>query len=247
LKPIDRARLPGCAIESTFPVVRVIATTLVALVSLCAPSHSTASSAPGTATAIEDVVVEFDGHSLHTLRAGPATARSVLLLHGAKFDAETWRRLGTLTALAKAGFRVIALDLPGFGMSEAWRFDRTRLLERLLPSLDIGKPVVLAPSMSGTFTFPMLEKSPELVSGFIAVAPAGTPRFAKRLAGSPIPALIVWGDHDAVFPVSQAKLLAASFTHSNVVILEGAQHPCYLDEPARFHDAVLKFLADLKD
>jgi len=207
----------------------------------------TASSAAGSAIVIEDVAVEIDGHSIHSLRAGPATGRSVLLLHGAKFDAETWRTLGTLALLAGAGYRAVALDLPGFGKSQAWRFDRARLLERLLPELDIGKPVVLAPSMSGALTFPVLEKRPELVSGFIAVAPAGSQRFAKSHAGSPIPALIVWGDRDTVFPVWQADLLAASFARADVVIIEGAKHPCYLDEPARFHDAVLNFLADLSD
>jgi len=224
--------------------MRVIATTLLALGLLFGSLISTASSA---ADAIEDGAVEFDGHSLHVLRAGPETGRSVLLLHGAKFDAETWRTLGTIALLAKAGYRVTALDLPGFGRSAAWRFDRTHLLERLLPKLGIGKPVVLAPSMSGGVTFPVLERRPELVSGFIGVAPAGTQRYAARIEGSPVPALIVWGDRDTVFPVSLAKVLAASFERATVVILEGARHPCYLDEPARFHDAVLKFLSGLPD
>lgn len=247
---LEAARLLACRIRSTFSFVRVIATTLLAPASLFWMLVSTASGSPdpsGSAAAIEDSVVNFEGHKIHSLRAGPETGRSVLLLHGAKFDAETWRSLGTLDLLADAGYRVIALDLPGFGKSETWSFDRVHFLERLLPELGIGKPVVLAPSMSGALTFPVLETRPELVSGFIGVAPAGTPRFAARVKGSPVPALIVWGDQDAVFPVSQAGLLAASFEHANVVVLEGARHPCYRDEPARFHDAVLKFLSGLAD
>jgi len=232
------------AIGPTFSLVRAIATTLLALAVLFGLPVANAS---GSAGVIESSFVELDGHSIHSLRAGPRTGRSVLLLHGAKFDAETWRTLGTIALLAKAGYRVIALDLPGFGKSESWRFDRAHLLERLLPKLDIGQPVVVAPSMSGAVTFPVLVNRPELVSGVIAVAPAGTPRYAVRLEGSPVPALIVWGDRDAVFPVSQAKRLAASFERATTVILEGARHPCYLDEPARFHDAVLTFLAGLTD
>ena len=247
---MQAARLLAYPIGSIFSLVRVFSTTLLVLGSLFGMLVSTASSSPRSADAIEgieDSVVEFDGHSIHGLRAGPKTGRSVLLLHGAKFNAETWRKLGTLALLAKAGYRVIALDLPGFGKSESWCFDRAHLLERLLPELGIGKPVVLAPSMSGTVTFPVLEGRPELVSGFIGVAPAGTRRFAARVKDSPVPALIVWGDRDSLFPVSQAKLLAASFERANVVILEGARHPCYLDEPARFHDAVLNFLSGLAD
>jgi abhydrolase domain-containing protein 14 len=252
-KSIEAARLLASPIGSTFSLMRVLATALFALASLFGMLLATASNSEDSAEAnqgiekIEDSVVQFEGHSIHVLRAGPETGRSLLLLHGAKFNAETWRTLGTLDLLAKAGYRVVALDLPGFGESQAWRFDRAHFLERLLPELDIGKPVVLAPSMSGAVTFPLIEGRPELVSGFIAVAPAGTQRYASRIERSPVPTLVVWGDRDAVFPVAQAELLAASFERATVVILEGARHPCYLDQPARFHDAVLRFLSDLAD
>ncbi len=200
---------------------------------------------PGSAEE-RDRLVEFDGHPIHTLVAGPESGPSVLLLHGARFDSNTWQKLGTLDLLASEGFRAVALDLPGFGKSEPWQVDRTTFLEQLLPVLEIGRPVVLAPSMSGAVTFPVLERRPELVSGFIGVAPAGTEIHAKRLMASKVPALVVWGERDEVFPVSQASLLAASFEHASVVILEGASHPCYLDEPARFHAAVLEFLHGLE-
>lgn len=42
----------------------------------------------------------------------PGVARNVLLLHGAKYSAQTWQNLGTLAVLADAGFRVAAVDLP---------------------------------------------------------------------------------------------------------------------------------------
>lgn len=44
--------------------------------------------------------------------AAPDAARNVLLLHGAKYSAQTWQNLGTLAALADEGFRVAAVDLP---------------------------------------------------------------------------------------------------------------------------------------
>ncbi len=240
------------AIATTLSVLGILFGMLISTVSASSgtsgsPDLSGSPGSSGAIAGVEDRMVEFDGHSIHTLVSGPATGPSVLLLHGAKFNAETWRTLGTLDVLAKAGYRAMALDLPGFGKSPAGRFDRAHLLERLLPELGIGKPVVLAPSMSGALTFPVLEDRPELVSGFIGVAPAGTPRHAARLKGSSVPALVIWGDKDAVFPVSQAKILAASFERATVVILEGARHPCYLDEPTRFHAAVVKFLSGLED
>jgi len=85
----------------------------------------------------------------------------------------------------------------------------------------------------------------DLVSGFIGVAPAGIAQFSQGPGGNAVPALVVWGSDDRVFPVSQAEVLAARFQVAEVVVLQGAQHPCYLDAPDRFHEAVLKFLADL--
>jgi pimeloyl-ACP methyl ester carboxylesterase len=204
-----------------------------------------ASPVASTASTIQEKTFALDQYRVHALTAGPEDGAPILLLHGAKFDAETWRGLGTIERLAAAGHRVVAVDLPGFGRSPGRRIDRATFLARLLPVLGIGRPVVLAPSMSGGVTFPVLEDHPELVSGFVGVAPAGSTKFARNAKENPVPSLIVWGSKDRVFPVSQAKVLAASFAQAKVVVLEGAQHPCYLDAPDRFHEALLDFMSKL--
>ena len=68
---------------------------------------------------------------------------------------------------------------------------------------------------------------------------------AIRLAGSRVPALVVWGTADKVFPVEQAKSLADAFQGATSLYLEGARHPAYLDATDAFHDALLEFVGQV--
>jgi pimeloyl-ACP methyl ester carboxylesterase len=201
--------------------------------------------APARAAEVSDSSVELQGHSLHLLVAGPKTGRCVLLLHGAKYDASTWKQLGTLEQLADAGYRAVAVDLPGSGKSPGWALRPQGFLAELLVALEVERPVVVSPSRSGNLSFPLIVNQPEKVSGFVPIAPVRTPEFARRLKKNPVPALVVWGERDAVFPVAQAKTLAAGFARAELLILPNAQHAAYLDQPKAFHEALLKFLKSL--
>lgn len=63
--------------------------------------------------------VETDGTRWATLSWGAAPDSPVLLLHGVTSNVEIWWRMGP--ALAAAGHRVIAVDLPGHGQTQGWR------------------------------------------------------------------------------------------------------------------------------
>lgn len=196
---------------------------------------------------IAESSVEFQGHPIHLLSAGPDKGRAVLLLHGGKFRASTWKKLGTLDVLADAGYRARAIDLPGSGKSPGWKLDPKTFLAELIALLDIGRPVVLSPSRSGNLSFPLILDHPEEVSGYVAIAPVGVNQYARKLKESPVPALIIWGQRDQLFPPAMAETLAAGFKTSKVVILPDAKHPAYLDQPELFHEALLNFLAGLGD
>jgi abhydrolase domain-containing protein 14 len=206
---------------------------LLAAIALSAPA--------GAKEAVTRFEVEIEGQAIHGLAAGPKAGPPVLLLHGAAFDSGTWQKLGTLDVLAEAGFRAVAVDLPGFGQSKAARLDPDRFLQQLLPALGLKRPIVVSPSMSGRFSFPYVLAHPEGVAGFVPVAPAGAAQYAARLRGSPVPTLVVWGERDTVIPLSEAQPLADAFADARVLVLPGAKHPAYLDQPELFHRELVAF------
>lgn len=61
--------------------------------------------------------IQVQGQNLFFREARPGSGQavrfSVLLLHGIRFSSETWQNLGTLHRLAEAGYRAVAIDLPG--------------------------------------------------------------------------------------------------------------------------------------
>lgn len=218
----------------------VVSLALLALAS-AAPAQEAAEK-PG----VETHTVRLLGSSFQVLESGRGNDLTVLLLHGARYSAETWRRLGTLHLLAKQGFHALALDLPGYGGSEPSKIADHDLLAQLLPLLIDRPVVVVSPSMSGRFSLPLIERRASWVAGFVPIAPAGIDVHAEKLAGSSVPTLIFWGAKDRVVPLKKAKVLTKMFTDSRTVVLEGASHPCYLDAPIEFHRELLRFLEGLR-
>ncbi|KAJ8394842.1 hypothetical protein AAFF_G00041970 [Aldrovandia affinis] len=195
------------------------------------------------------------GAPLFYRQAEPADAEaklSVLLLHGIRFSSENWLAIGTLETLAKAGCRAVAIDLPGLGKSKAavapaavGELAPGDFLKQVLEALQLGPAVVISPSLSGMYSLPFLFQHGCLVRAYIPVAPICTDKFtAEQYSSVQTPALIVYGDQDTQMgEVSLSNL--KNLANHKVVVMKGAGHPCYLDNPAEWHKAVLEFLQNL--
>ena len=90
-------------------------------------------------------------------------------MHGAAFTSRTWQNeIGTIQTMASLGHKVIAVDLPGYGQSSKYDGDRGEFLIQLIKSLSPkNKPVLVSPSMSGSFSLPLLDKNQDLICGYI--------------------------------------------------------------------------------
>ncbi|XP_042310532.1 protein ABHD14A [Sceloporus undulatus] len=176
---------------------------------------------------------------------------AVIFLHGQSFTSRTWEELGTLALLSESGYRAVAIDLPGYGDSPRspaveTAAGRVAFLHQIFKELGLQKPVLISSSMSGHYSIPFLLTNGEQLRGFVPIAPVGTKEFTtQQYQQVKTPTLIIYGERDTGLGTQSLQSLQ-QIPKSNVVMLPGAGHACYLDKPQEFHKALLNFLSELK-
>ena len=192
---------------------------------------------------IQSKTIEVQETTIHFLEGGEVDqAKSVLLLHGASFKAQTWLDLGTMSLLTAQGYRTVAVDLPGFGQSESLGGNGEHFLADLLTALALNKPVIVSPSMSGRYSLPFVADHADRLSGLVALAPVGITVYQNQLKGNELPVLAIWGSNDRIVPVNQADLLAEAMPNTRIVILTDAGHAAYMRATNEFHQHLVDFL-----
>ncbi len=249
---------------------------------------------------------------------GEVRGDPVLCLHGFPESSYMWQRL--LPALADAGYRALAPDLPGFGDSEpdppgTWerhldaveRFRTALGLERVaivvhdwgglvglrwacdhpgvasaivasdtgffpdgkwhglakgLRTPGQGEELVaqftregfgaMMASLSTAFDETAAEEywkafaTPQGRQGILDLYRSGD--FSKlepyrgQLAGLDVPMLCLWGQNDEFAPVAGAYRFRKEVPRAEIVVVEGAGHFVFADEPERCAEAVVRFL-----
>ena len=117
----------------------------------------------------EDRFVTVDGLKLRYVEEG--SGPSVLFLHGASLgsSADVFQR--NLGPFAKAGFRAIAFDYPGFGLSDVPAKQSTAQQRNSIPKFidaaGLGKTALIAHSRSGGFAIQLALEDPSRYSHVI--------------------------------------------------------------------------------
>ena len=203
---------------------------------------------PGSNTnALEERRVAVDGGQVHYYTIGSKKQKPIVLLHGAAFNADTWKDLGTLKALSDAGFYVVAVNLPGYKQTDSLKSGSSRdeFLGKLIDALDLTKPVVISPSFSGSYSIPYLIMHPDKLGGYIPVAPVIPLSYkAEAFKAVKVPTLIIYGENDG--GASYANNLLKNIPDSKIKVIPGGSHPAYRDNPTLFHQLVIDFLKSNK-
>jgi pimeloyl-ACP methyl ester carboxylesterase len=129
------------------------------------------------------------GRRIATYRAGPPGAPRVVCTHGWWSHAGRFAPLGT--ALAEAGFEVVAFDAPGHGRSGGWRASMPEFARTLRAVVEAVGPVhaAIGHSLGGAATLYALARGLPASRAVVLAAPADVmiwvDRYAAMMALSP--------------------------------------------------------------
>ena len=117
----------------------------------------------------ENKFVSVDGQKLRYIEEG--SGPSVLFLHGASLGSSADVFLRNLGPFAKAGFRAVAFDLPGFGLSDIPAKQsvpqQRNSIPKFIDAAGLGKTALIAHSRSGGFAVQLALEDPSRYSHVI--------------------------------------------------------------------------------
>ncbi len=123
-----------------------------------------------------ELVLDVDGLRVNYQDSGPADAPALLLLHGFGSSLQTWDAWSARLAMK---FRVIRLDLPGFGLtgespSKNYSQDQdVATLVDFVNKLNLSSYSIVGHSLGGKMAWGLAAAQPERVKALVLMAPDG--------------------------------------------------------------------------
>jgi len=177
---------------------------------------------------------------------------SVVFLHGEGFNAKTWVDTESMQMLADNGISAISMDLPNTLHSYTTNLYPETWLKAFLDRTKIFNPVIVTPSIAGSYTIPFMFKNKSRISGLVAVAPVDLQKYQGKYASLNIPVLAIWGEEDTTVPVNYGDSLIGEIKNGNgskkdkskIKKIKNAGHAPFMDNPKEFNDILLDFLVN---
>jgi pimeloyl-ACP methyl ester carboxylesterase len=145
-----------------------------------------------------EVIVLRSGLRVRTVQAGPPDGQPVVMLPGWGGSAVLYRK--NIPALVAAGFRAIAVDLKGHGLSDKpsspdeYTYEAMSAHVRdILFALDLPPVALVGQSMAGAIAAQVALDAPALVRRLVLLAPVGFGRVAGARFGRRVPLAVALG------------------------------------------------------
>ncbi len=132
-------------------------------------------------------MLDVDGLKVHYKETGPQAAPALLLMHGFGSSLQAW---DDWSLKLEQKYRVIRLDLPGFGLtgaSPANDYSEEKdlaILTHFADKLGLEKFSIIGHSMGGKMAWTLAASQPERVQALVLMAPDGFPE-AKDFGTKP--------------------------------------------------------------
>jgi 3-oxoadipate enol-lactonase len=185
--------------------------------------------------------VSVGGASLYYEAAGAGSP--VVLLHGLDLDHRMWDE--QVAPLAHA-HTVVRYDLCGFGRSTAGSHRGTHAedLKALLDHLELAPVSLVGLSLGGGAAIDFAIAYPNAVRALILLNPLLEGSVTAHLGDVTAPTLVAVGALDAQDAQQTASTLEAGIPDAWKVVIPGAGRMVNQDDPKRFNEIVMAFLAE---
>ncbi len=170
---------------------------------------------------LEDKYVTIDGLRVRYIEQG--TGPVALFLHGASLGSSADVFVDTIPQFAEAGFRAVAFDIPGFGLSDIPATQTVKAQRESIPKFidaaGLGKVALMAHSRSGGFAIELALAEPQRYSHVVVlgsgnVLPPQDEGQVARHAAAQQRADQMMAEKEPTLEDSRKQLQADTFNHA---------------------------------
>jgi len=198
------------------------------------------------------VEAQVQGRRLHWVESGDADAPPVLFIHGTPGSWEAFADY--LSAPALSGYRLIAVDRPGFGGSSAGGVEPALSAQAAYLAeafAELPPMIVVGHSLGGSIAMQLVRDAPDRVAGVVLVAAslepaAEAPRWFNRLANWPlvrriVPDSLARANDEVLALEPELRALWAGWTppETPVILIQGMEDSLVRPSTADFAESVL--------
>ena len=193
-----------------------------------------------------ELFISTDKGRVYGMSMGEIGAPLVLGIHGwsQRNGWHTWQPV--MEPLSAAGFRVVCIDMPGWGRSDSWGsgpLGSQEGIEALLAVLDglaSESAFLMGKSWGGGIALGTALDHPSRVEKLILTAPAF--RELDRLGTLSQPALMAWAEDDPVIPYKYAKQYVEAAPNIELVTYPAGGHSAGPKNAEDFAPRMITFL-----
>ncbi|MFK7805205.1 MAG: alpha/beta fold hydrolase [Anaerolineae bacterium] len=175
---------------------------------------------------MNEIAIKTPRGEIFGMTAGPENGPVVICVHGwsQKNGWHTWKSM--LAPLGAVGYRVISVDMPGWGKSAAWgKTAGKSAVVAMLDSLGVQTAhALVGKSWGGGVCLDFAMTHPTRVKKLVLTAPAYRGDLSILTQRLTTPVLLAWAKNDKTIPIAWGEKLQAAIPNCQFELYEEGEH-----------------------